>query len=338
MAQHDYVINNQSAPAARADINAALLAIVTQNSGNTAPAQTYANMLWYESDTDTLWMRNDADSAWIAIGTFDQIAGQFNPSIQIATKAEAEAGTINTKMMTPLRTAQAITALVSAIDYQVFTASGTWNKPTNIPTNAMVLIEAWGGGGAGGDNNGSSSSSGGGGGGGEYMSRIMRATDVTSTVAVSVGSGGIAVDNGNGGDGGNSSFGSYVVASGGKGGTSGANSSDAVGGRGGAPYGPGTAPNTNGEFWSGGGGGDAWTDGGNAVFGGGGGGGSSNNATNGTGAAGGISINGGSGGGGIDNGTAIAGSVPGGGGGGSSGSAGIPANGARGEVRVWVIG
>ena len=37
MAQHDYTIANQSAPNARADINNVLAAIVSQNSGDTAP-------------------------------------------------------------------------------------------------------------------------------------------------------------------------------------------------------------------------------------------------------------------------------------------------------------
>ena len=46
MSQHDYVIDNQSAPAARADINAVLQAIATTNSGGTAPVATYANQIW----------------------------------------------------------------------------------------------------------------------------------------------------------------------------------------------------------------------------------------------------------------------------------------------------
>jgi hypothetical protein len=42
MSQHDYTIGNQSAPNARADINNALAAIVSQNSGATEPASTYS--------------------------------------------------------------------------------------------------------------------------------------------------------------------------------------------------------------------------------------------------------------------------------------------------------
>lgn len=116
MAQHDYVIDNQASAAARADLNNLFQAIASQNSGATAPATTYANMIWYETDTNTLWKRNEANSGWISMGVFDEAALIFTPSggPVIATQAEAEAGADNTKMMTPLRVAQAIDAQVPA--------------------------------------------------------------------------------------------------------------------------------------------------------------------------------------------------------------------------------
>jgi hypothetical protein len=111
MAQHDYVIDNQTAPNFRADLNNALLAIVSNNSGSSAPSTTYANMIWYDSGANILKMRNEADDVWINLGTLDQVANTFAANILLASKAEAEAGSNNTKAMTPLRTAQAITAL-----------------------------------------------------------------------------------------------------------------------------------------------------------------------------------------------------------------------------------
>ena len=110
MAQHDYVIDNQASAAARTDLNNLFQAIVSQNSGAAAPATTYANMLWYETDTNTLWKRNEANSGWISMGVFDEAALIFTPSglPAIATQAEAQAGSNNTKLMTPLRVAQAI--------------------------------------------------------------------------------------------------------------------------------------------------------------------------------------------------------------------------------------
>lgn len=124
MATHDYVIDNQSAPAFRADLNDALQAIVTQNSSASAPPVTYANMLWYDTVNNQLKKRNEANSNWIILGTIDETLGTFTPSgtPAIASQSEAETGTDNTKMMTPLRTSQAIAALGSS-----FTLLGTIN-------------------------------------------------------------------------------------------------------------------------------------------------------------------------------------------------------------------
>ena len=69
MAQHDYVIDNQSAASFRADINTALAAIVSSNSGNTAPSTTYAHQIWADTTAGLLKMRNAANSAWLTIGT-----------------------------------------------------------------------------------------------------------------------------------------------------------------------------------------------------------------------------------------------------------------------------
>ena len=108
MAQHDYSIANQSAPNARSDINNALAAIVSQNSGATAPSTTFANMIWYDTANNLLKMRNEADTAWITLATLDQSANTSFAAVTIASQAEAEAGTDNAKLMTPLRVQQAI--------------------------------------------------------------------------------------------------------------------------------------------------------------------------------------------------------------------------------------
>ena len=108
MAQHDYVIDNQTAPNFRADLNNALAAIVSTNSGSSEPSTTYANMMWYDTTANILKMRNEADDTWINLGTLDQVANTFAANILLASQAEAEAGTENTKAMTPLRVEQAI--------------------------------------------------------------------------------------------------------------------------------------------------------------------------------------------------------------------------------------
>lgn len=126
MSTHDYVIDNRSAAAFRADLNAALAAIVTNNSAAVAPTTTFADMLWYDTATNILKKRNEANSAWINLGTINEGAGTFTPTggtVAIASQAEAEAGTDNTKMMTPLRSAQANT---QAIADSTLGAGQTW--------------------------------------------------------------------------------------------------------------------------------------------------------------------------------------------------------------------
>lgn len=80
MATHDYVIDNATAAAVRADINSVLAAIRTTNSSATPPAQTFGGMLWFDTANNAFKMRNAADSAWVTIGT---IGTGFNitPSI-----------------------------------------------------------------------------------------------------------------------------------------------------------------------------------------------------------------------------------------------------------------
>ena len=69
MAQHDYSIANDSGANVRADINNALAAIVSQNSGATAPATTFAFQWWADTTTGLLKIRNAANSAWVTVGT-----------------------------------------------------------------------------------------------------------------------------------------------------------------------------------------------------------------------------------------------------------------------------
>ncbi|AWC25445.1 hypothetical protein CO731_04942 [Aminobacter sp. MSH1] len=250
--------------------------------------------------------------------------------------------------------------------FQEFLVSGTWAKPANLDPNAILMVEVWGGGGGGA--NGSNSR--GGGGGGAYNFDFLKASDLTSSVSVTVGAGGAAGGN-IGVAGGNSSFGSYVTAFGGGAGNStltgsgggggggatsaGANATTSAGGNGGdgaittdnliAAPGLGSGTNGSGRYGGGGGGGAAGGGkGGDAIWGGGGGG--ANGVASSAASVGGSSVYGGGGGtGGTSGSTAggvslyggnggargAAGSVPGGGGGASG-------TGAAGKVIVRVVG
>jgi hypothetical protein len=217
----------------------------------------------------------------------------------------------------------------SVIDYQLFTATGTWTKPSGISANALVIVEIWGAGGGGGQY--------GGGGGGGYFEAIEIASDLGSTVSVTVGAGGTYSGGATGNAGGNSAFGSYTAYGGGgpAGSTTGgvgaglySNSSGDIG------VASGSTSAALGSYaiqiWGGAGGGADSTVavrrvGLNALYGGAGGGGGVS-GSDGTIVAGGTSVFGGNGGASFSVGT-----VPAGGG-------GKRATGARGEVRVWTIG
>jgi len=71
MAQHDYNIANQSGAAFRQDLNNALEAIVSQNSGTAEPSVTYAYQWWADTTNGVLKQRNAANSAWITIRELD---------------------------------------------------------------------------------------------------------------------------------------------------------------------------------------------------------------------------------------------------------------------------
>jgi hypothetical protein len=68
MSQHDYIIDNGTGSAVRADINSALTAIAGANSGSTAPSTTYAYQLWADTSTNKLKIRNGGNSAWLEVG------------------------------------------------------------------------------------------------------------------------------------------------------------------------------------------------------------------------------------------------------------------------------
>lgn len=248
------------------------------------------------------------------------------------------------------------TASVDAFDYQSFTGSGTWTKPSNLSVNAKVFVQIWGAGGGGGSatssGNGTAS---GGGGGGAYKEIVLRASDCGSTETITIGAGGAADTVG-----GNTTFGTHATAYGGGGGTAATNAqtiggaggggskavgasgaSSSVPGAGGGYLGGAVVANANGADGMGGGGGGSGTTGGSTGIGGGsvdgGGGGGSGNVTTAAGVGGGSIRGGGGGGGGINTGSGgaggaseIYGGVGGAGGGNAAGSVGTAPGGGGG--------
>lgn len=65
MSQHDYSIANGGGAAVRGDINNALAALLSQNSGPTAPTVTAPYMPWFDTSAGVLRVRNAADDGWV---------------------------------------------------------------------------------------------------------------------------------------------------------------------------------------------------------------------------------------------------------------------------------
>lgn len=98
MSQHDYNIANASGATSRADINAALAAIVSQNSGSSAPSPTFAHQFWADTSA-TPWVlkvRNAANTAWLTLFTIDTLATPNlpNDSVTNTLMANMAANTI----------------------------------------------------------------------------------------------------------------------------------------------------------------------------------------------------------------------------------------------------
>lgn len=71
MTQHDYNIANQTFPNTRTDLNNVFSAILSSNSGASAPSTTSPYMIWADTTNSLFKYRNSADSDWISWLTTD---------------------------------------------------------------------------------------------------------------------------------------------------------------------------------------------------------------------------------------------------------------------------
>ena len=159
MAQHDYVIANDTAANVRADINDALAAIASNNSGATEPTTTYANQWWYDTANKLLKIRAEANDAWITVAYLDQTSDAFRilDDTQVVNTSGAQTGVIGDQaqatwetgtgttesLVSPAKIAAAITskaltnpALVGTPVEDVYALSGT--TPTLEPDNGSI--------------------------------------------------------------------------------------------------------------------------------------------------------------------------------------------------------
>jgi len=105
MSQHDMSIVNQGFPAFRADLNDALPALASNNSGATEPSTMFAHQWWVDTSAtpNLLKQRNADNDAWITVGSLDQAADTF-------TLTGGSAGAFTTLSASGTSTLAAVTA------------------------------------------------------------------------------------------------------------------------------------------------------------------------------------------------------------------------------------
>jgi len=136
MAQSDMNIANQGFPAFRADLNAALAALVSNSSGATAPSATFPHQFWVDTSANpsVLKQRNLNDDAWVTIGTIDEASGTF----KVADGSVVVADITGLQDALDGKANQATTYTKAEVDSRTGTAGGLGFK--NRLINAQGLI------------------------------------------------------------------------------------------------------------------------------------------------------------------------------------------------------
>ena len=104
MSQHDLTIDNQGFPAFRADLNNALQALGSTNSGATAPSTPFANQIWYDTANNILKIRNEDNDAWISLLTLNQTSDTLQSVFGLVIGTDVQAYNANTAVTNAVQT------------------------------------------------------------------------------------------------------------------------------------------------------------------------------------------------------------------------------------------
>lgn len=151
MTQHDYNLVNQAGSLFRSDLNNALLATVTHNSGDTEPTTMYAHMFWMDTTTGKLKQRNTANTAWIEVLTTVNmhLATTKNPPVALDEfiVADSENGYALRKVLWSSMQAPAAFPSGTRMFFQQLAAPTGWTKDysTTFNNSAMRVVSSTGG-------------------------------------------------------------------------------------------------------------------------------------------------------------------------------------------------
>ena len=152
MSSHDYVIANDTGANVRADLNLALLAIQSQNSGSSEPSTTYAYQFWADtSGTPTLKQRNAANNAWINILTLStgapsatELSGDSTP--QLGGQLDVNGNAIGDGTLELLKFSETGSAVNEFTIANAATTNGPTLSATGGDANVDINISAKGSG------------------------------------------------------------------------------------------------------------------------------------------------------------------------------------------------
>jgi hypothetical protein len=148
MSQNDLVIANQTFPSFRSDLNNALQALGSLNSGSSAPPTTYANMMWYDTTANILKVRSEADDAWLNVGYLNQSTNEFSilDNTKVSNTSGGQTGLLGDQATSTWQTGTGTTqSLVSPANVKASVLANSVSLTTGSGTATIGTLKmAWG--------------------------------------------------------------------------------------------------------------------------------------------------------------------------------------------------